>query len=141
MQPERFAQVTRGPGVGINHLRCPFRDVLPISSNGGDTDITISLRTHHQSWHRRRAHVGDAVHHFYLHQPGNKASGCVLVSDGKPLRFRTRKDALSYVMRRCYEDGATEGEPVISIEGSDGQWRSFDCRLMPYKDEFLLATH
>ena len=80
---------------------------------------------------------GDAVHHFYLHQPGNKASGCVLVSDGKPLRFRNRKDALSYVMRRCYQDGATEGEPVINIEGSDGRWRAFDCRLMPYKGELL----
>ncbi len=40
-------------------------------------------------------------------------------------------------MRRCYQDGATEGEPVINIEGSDGRWRAFDCRLMPYKGELL----
>jgi len=42
-------------------------------------------------------------------------------------------------MRRCVEQGALEGQPVIDIEGGDGQWRSFDCRLMPSSGESLPA--
>lgn len=73
------------------------------------------------------------MEHFYLRYAGPEATGCVLVSDGKPLRFPSRTDALSFAIRRCYESGATEGEPVINIEGSDGLWRSFDCRLLPFR--------
>lgn len=73
------------------------------------------------------------MHYFYLRYPGPEANGCVLVSDGKPLRFPSRTDALSFAIRSCYEQRAAEGEPVINIEGSDGLWRSFDCRLLPLK--------
>jgi hypothetical protein len=75
------------------------------------------------------------LQHFYLRYSRHEANGCVLVSDGRPLRFHSRKDALSFIVRCCYEEGATEGEPVINIEGSDGLWRAFDCRLLPMRGD------
>ena len=99
-----------------------------------DIGITAGERSNHHSGSRRRAGMGDALQHFYLRYSGQEANGCVLVSDGKPMRFQSRKDALSFAIRRCYEHGATEGEPVINIEGSDGLWRAFDCRLLPLRN-------
>lgn len=80
---------------------------------------------------------GRALQHFYLRYAVSEAHGCVLVADGKPLRFRSRQAALSFIVRRCYEEGATEGEPVINIQGSDGRWRAFDCRLLPTNEATL----
>lgn len=77
--------------------------------------------------------LGGPLQHFYLRYQGPQAHDCVLVSDGKLLRFPSRTDALSFALRCCYEYGATEGEPVINIEGSDGLWRAFDCRLLPLR--------
>lgn len=74
------------------------------------------------------------MHHFYLHYSAKAADGCVLLSDGTPRRFPSRKDALSFAIRQCRLQDTNEGEPVINIEGSDGQWRSFDARLLPSED-------
>ena len=86
---------------------------------------------HHSGVNAALAIQVDSLQHFYLRYPGPQAHDCVLVSDGKLLRFPSRTDALTFALRCCYEYGATEGEPVINIEGSDGLWRSFDCRLLP----------
>lgn len=72
------------------------------------------------------------MQHFYLHYSDRGANGCLLVSDGDRQYFRSRKDALAFAIQQCYEQRAPEGEPIINIEGSDGQWRSFDCRLLPF---------
>lgn len=47
-------------------------------------------------------------------------------------RFRSRQEALSYALRECLEaERRGEHDAWIRIQGSDGQWRTFDCRLMP----------
>lgn len=50
-------------------------------------------------------------------------------------RFRSRQEALSYALRKCLEaERRGEHDAWIRIQGSDGQWRTFDCRLMPVYD-------
>jgi len=70
---------------------------------------------------------------FYLPYPANDSTESILLDGDRTIRFPTRKDALAFVMERCRRErpAADTYNAVISIEGQDGLWRSFDTHLMP----------
>jgi hypothetical protein len=53
------------------------------------------------------------------------------------MRFPSRKAALAFVMEQCREErpAMKADQAIISIEGQDGLWRSFDTRLLPANDD------
>lgn len=74
-----------------------------------------------------------ALPKFYLPYPDIDSAESILLDGDKTICFPTRKDALAFVMERCRTERlpADADNAVISIEGRDGLWRSFDTRLMP----------
>lgn len=73
---------------------------------------------------------------FYLPCPDLDSAESILLDGDRTIRFATRKDALAFVMAHCrHERPAIDAnQAVISIEGQDGLWRSFDTRLMPARE-------
>ncbi len=45
--------------------------------------------------------------------------------------FEERKDALSFAVDEAMRSRRTGEEVMLSIEGADGVWRSFDPKLAP----------
>ena len=70
---------------------------------------------------------------FYLPYPAIDSTESILVDGDRTIRFPTRKDALAFAMERCRNEkpGIGAHHAVISIEGRDGLWRSFDTHLKP----------
>lgn len=70
---------------------------------------------------------------FYLPYSGIDSLDSVLVHGDKAMRFPSRKAALAFVIEhyRGEPSAVTANQAVISIEGQDGLWRSFDRRLLP----------
>ncbi|GGA29961.1 hypothetical protein [Dyella nitratireducens] len=73
---------------------------------------------------------------FYLPYSGIDSADSVLMHGDRAMRFPSRKAALAFVMEH-YRDERTAvnaNQAVISIEGQDGMWRSFDTRLLPARE-------
>lgn len=72
---------------------------------------------------------------FRIPQPATQLPApmaVVIMDDHHTQRFSSRREALAYALREC-RAAVRRGESntVIDIQGADGQWRSFDSRLMP----------
>jgi hypothetical protein len=84
----------------------------------------------------------DAMSTFYIPYCESQSAEWRVVESGKTLLFHSRREALVFAIDRCREARAS-GDPsaVISIEGNDGQWRSFDSRLLPATDETVVRNN
>lgn len=72
------------------------------------------------------------MHRFYLPFSAVPSSDWLLYEDGKATHFRSRREALVCAIDRCRAvQASVDDEAIISIEGDDGLWRSFDSRLLP----------
>ena len=70
---------------------------------------------------------------FRIPLPSQERSAAVVVTDDHHTHhFPTREQALAYALQECHT-AAHRGihDAIIKIQGSDGQWRAFDSRLMP----------
>ena len=70
---------------------------------------------------------------FYLPYSRDNDPDSVLVHGERAMRFPSRKAALAFVMEHFREEwqALDASMAVISIEGQDGLWRSFNTRLLP----------
>jgi hypothetical protein len=73
---------------------------------------------------------------FYLPYSASESSDWSLYANGKAFTFHSRRDALAFATDQCRKAvAAGEKSVMISIEGLDGQWRSFDSSLSPILSE------
>lgn len=70
---------------------------------------------------------------FYLPYSGVDCPDSILVHGDKAMRFPSRKAALAFVIEHSGNgaSAANAEQAIVSIEGRDGLWRSFDRRLLP----------
>jgi hypothetical protein len=70
---------------------------------------------------------------FYLPYSGIDCADSILVHGDEAMRFPSRKAALAFVIEHCRDEPSAPhaNQAIISIEGQDGLWRSFDRRLLP----------
>ena len=67
--------------------------------------------------------------------PKPPASKAIVVEDQRPLPFSSRQEALAYALQKCREAARRDvNDAVIRTQGTDGEWRTFDSRLMPVKE-------
>lgn len=71
---------------------------------------------------------------FYLPYARDNAPGSILVHGERALHFPSRTAALAFVMEHLRDDRMLASKAVISIEGQDGLWRSFDTSLLPARE-------
>jgi hypothetical protein len=72
---------------------------------------------------------------FYLPYSKDDSPDSILMHGDRAMRFPSRKAALAFVMAHCREEKpAIHDRAIVSIEGRDGLWRSFDTRLLPAND-------
>lgn len=74
--------------------------------------------------------------------PKPPASIAIVVEDQLTLPFSSRQEALAYALQECRE-AARRGanDAVVRIQGADGEWRTFDSRLMPVKEAPELTSN
>lgn len=69
---------------------------------------------------------------FYLPYCASESSDWSLYANGKAFTFHSRREALAFATDQCRKAvAAGEKSATISIEGLDGQWRTFDSSLSP----------
>jgi hypothetical protein len=94
-----------------------------MSSHSGDPERTVTLKK------------------FYLPYSASESSDWSLYANGKAFTFHSRREALAFATDQCRKAiAAGEKSAMISIEGLDGQWRSFDSSLSPILNEPILRT-
>ncbi|GLQ88337.1 hypothetical protein [Dyella flagellata] len=71
---------------------------------------------------------------FYLPYSRDNAPDSILVHGDQALHFPSRKAALTFVMEYFRDERLLTNNAIISIEGQDGLWRSFDTRLLPARE-------
>jgi hypothetical protein len=76
------------------------------------------------------------VKKFYLPYSASESSDWSLYANGKAFSFHSRREALAFATDQCRKAiAAGEKFAMISIEGLDGQWRTFDSSLSPILNE------
>jgi hypothetical protein len=76
------------------------------------------------------------VKKFYLPYSASESSDWSLYANGKAFTFHSRREALAFATDQCRKAAAAgEKQAMISIEGLDGQWRTFDSSLSPIFNE------
>ncbi|HKT29745.1 hypothetical protein [Dyella sp.] len=68
---------------------------------------------------------------FYLPYSGIDCPDSILVHGDTAMRFPSRKAALAFVVEHYRDEPSATNQAIVSIEGQDGLWRSFDRRLLP----------
>ena len=73
---------------------------------------------------------------FYLPYCRDNDPDSILVHGNKAMHFPSRMAALAFVMEHLRDERPVveASKAIISIEGQDGLWRSFDTRLLPAKE-------
>jgi hypothetical protein len=85
-----------------------------------------------------RIHGVAVMSTFYIPYCENQSSDWRVVEKSKTRMFHSRREALIFAIDKCREASAMgDSSAVISIEGYDGQWRSFDSRLLPVSEEHV----
>lgn len=73
---------------------------------------------------------------FYLPYSASESSDWSLYANGKAFTFHSRREALAFATDQCRKAvAAGDKSAMISIEGLDGQWRTFDSSLSPILNE------
>jgi hypothetical protein len=81
------------------------------------------------------------VKKFYLPYSAGESSDWSLYANGKAFTFHSRREALAFATDQCRKAAAAgEKSVTISIEGLDGQWRTFDSSLSPIINDANLHT-